>query len=48
MRENARLDRDEMAQLNPDEEKRVEAAAKLEGITFEEAMMKRRGYRFLY
>ncbi|KAF8916433.1 major facilitator superfamily domain-containing protein [Mucidula mucida] len=48
IRTNKRLDADEKAQLDLVDRKRVEEAARLEGITFDQAMLKRRGYRYLY
>ncbi|KAJ7578186.1 major facilitator superfamily domain-containing protein [Mycena floridula] len=48
IRENRQLDADEMEAVKGANRKRVEEAAKLEGITFEQAMERRKGYRYLY
>lgn len=48
IRENRRLDADERTALDSSGIQRVEDAAKLEGITFEEAMARRKGFRYLY
>ncbi|KDR75036.1 hypothetical protein GALMADRAFT_522185 [Galerina marginata CBS 339.88] len=48
IRENKKLDADEKAALEGANRLRVEEAARLEGITFEEAMERRKGYRYLY
>ncbi|KAI5120278.1 hypothetical protein M0805_005335 [Coniferiporia weirii] len=46
--ENKQLDEDELRALKGASRKRVEEAARLEGITLEEAMERRRKFRFLY
>jgi len=48
VRENRKLDADEKAAMEGANRLRVEEAARLEGITFEEAMEKRKGFRYLY
>ncbi|PFH51214.1 hypothetical protein AMATHDRAFT_75076 [Amanita thiersii Skay4041] len=48
VRENKRLDADERAALEGADRTRVEEAARLEGLTFEQAMERRKGYRYLY
>jgi len=48
VRENRRLDVDEKAVMEGVNRTRVEEAARLEGITFEQAMERRKGYRYLY
>ena len=45
--ENKRMDREEQ-ELTGDQRERVEEAARLEGISFEEAVRRRRGFRYLY
>jgi hypothetical protein len=45
-RENRQLDHDE-SDLNEAKRGRIEQAAKLEGITMEEAVEKQRGFRYL-
>ena len=45
VRKNKKLDVGENLGVN---RTRVEDAAKLEGITFEQAMERRKGYRYLY
>lgn len=48
IRENKKLDADEKAVMEGANRTRVEEAARLEGITFEQAMERRKGYRYLY
>ncbi|KJA20089.1 hypothetical protein HYPSUDRAFT_204133 [Hypholoma sublateritium FD-334 SS-4] len=48
IRENRKLDADEKAAMEGANRTRVEEAARLEGITLEQAMERRKGYRFLY
>ncbi|KAK7054437.1 hypothetical protein VNI00_003635 [Paramarasmius palmivorus] len=48
IRDNRKLDEDEKAAMEGANRARVEEAARLEGITFEEAMARRRGFRYLY
>lgn len=48
IRKNKQLDIDEKAALEGADRNRVEEAARLEGISFEEAMERRKGYRYLY
>ncbi|TFK34765.1 major facilitator superfamily domain-containing protein [Crucibulum laeve] len=48
VRENKKLDADEKAVMEGANRTRVEEAARLEGITFEQAMERRKGYRYLY
>ncbi|KIM45424.1 hypothetical protein M413DRAFT_24628 [Hebeloma cylindrosporum] len=48
VRENRKLDADERAAMEGANRARVEEAARLEGITFEQAMERRKGYRYLY
>ncbi|KAF8625962.1 hypothetical protein AX17_006687 [Amanita inopinata Kibby_2008] len=48
VRENRRLEEGEKAALNSADRARVEEAARLEGLTFEQAMERRKGYRYLY
>ncbi|KAJ7579925.1 major facilitator superfamily domain-containing protein [Mycena floridula] len=47
-RANCQLDSDERASLQGADRVRVEEAARLEGITFEQAMERRKGFRYLY
>ncbi|EJD07977.1 MFS general substrate transporter [Fomitiporia mediterranea MF3/22] len=47
-RENERLDRDELGALKGANRPRIEEFARLEGITIEEAMERKRGFRYLY
>ena len=44
--ENRRLDQDEIMQRAQHD--RIEKAAELEGISFEEALRRRKGFRYLY
>lgn len=48
IRENKQMDREEKRMMEGAERARVEEAAKLEGITFEQAIERRRGFRYLY
>jgi len=48
VRQNRRFDADEKAAVEGANRARVEEAARLEGITFEQAMERRKGYRYLY
>ncbi|KAG6889495.1 hypothetical protein C0995_000661 [Termitomyces sp. Mi166 len=48
IRKNKKLDEDENAALKDADRTRVEEAARLEGLTFEQAMERRKGYRYLY
>ena len=48
IRKNKKLDADEKLAIESANRTRVEDAAKLEGITFEQAMERRKGYRYLY
>lgn len=42
------MEREEMHLLHGPERERIEDAAKLEGITFDEAVRRRMGFRYLY
>jgi hypothetical protein len=46
--ENKKMDADEQNVLEGANKLRVEEAARLEGITLEQAMEKRKGFRYLY
>ncbi|KAN0081222.1 Major facilitator superfamily domain containing protein [Tylopilus felleus] len=48
VRENKRMEHEEMDLTHGPERERIEEAAKLEGITFEEAVRRRRDFRYLY
>ncbi|KIK51602.1 hypothetical protein GYMLUDRAFT_265734 [Collybiopsis luxurians FD-317 M1] len=48
IRDNKKLDEDEKMALTEANRARVQEAASLEGISFEEAMRRRRGFRYLY
>lgn len=48
IRENRHLDRDEVGTLKGANRLRIEEAARLEGITFEEALERKKGFRYLY
>ena len=48
IRDNRKLDEDEKRALTEASRARVEEAARLEGITFDQAMQRRRGFRYLY
>ena len=42
------MDADDKAAMDGANRSRVEEAARLEGISFEQAMEKRKGFRYLY
>ncbi|KAL5483142.1 hypothetical protein ACEPAI_8371 [Sanghuangporus weigelae] len=46
--ENKKLDEDELGGMKGANRERIEDAARLEGITLEEAMEKKKGFRYLY
>ncbi|KAJ3484027.1 hypothetical protein NLI96_g5906 [Meripilus lineatus] len=46
--QNAQLAKDEFANLKGAERERIEEAARLEGLTFEEALERKKGFRYLY
>lgn len=48
IRENKRMEREERQLMEGPERERTEEAARLEGISFEEAVQRRRGFRYLY
>ena len=48
IKQNKDLDRRELVDLDAARKKRIEEAARLEGITFQEALEKRKGFRYLY
>jgi len=48
IRDNKKLDESEIAIMEGTDRKRVEELARLEGITFEQAMERRKGFRYLY
>ena len=45
--QNKRLDREEHDMQKGAQRERIEEAARLEGITFEEALRRKRGFRYL-
>lgn len=47
-RKNNQLDDDELGALKGANRKRIEDAAHLEGITLEEALDRKKGFRYLY
>ena len=48
VRDNKRLNEDELGALKGANRDRIEEFARLEGITLEEAMERKRGFRYLY
>ncbi|KAF9243120.1 major facilitator superfamily domain-containing protein [Melanogaster broomeanus] len=48
IRENKQMDRLDLELLEGPERDRIQEAARLEGVTFEEAMRRRKGFRYLY
>lgn len=48
VRQNRQLEQEELANLKGAKRERIEDAARLEGITFEEALRRKKGFRYLY
>ncbi|OJT01933.1 hypothetical protein TRAPUB_7577 [Trametes pubescens] len=48
VRQNSQLEQEELANLKGAKRERIEDAARLEGITFEEALRRKKGFRYLY
>lgn len=48
IRDNRRLDEDELGAIKGANRERIKEAARLEGITLEEALERKRGFRYLY
>ncbi|KAL4244118.1 MFS transporter superfamily protein [Abortiporus biennis] len=48
VRQNAQLVKDELENLKGAKRERIEEAARLEGLTFEEALERKKGFRYLY
>jgi len=48
IRENHQLERNELEDLKGARRERIEEAARLEGLTFEQALERKRGFRYLY
>jgi hypothetical protein len=48
IRENKHMDMIEKQLMEGSGRERIEEAARLEGITFEEAVKRRKGFRYLY
>ncbi|KAH7906339.1 major facilitator superfamily domain-containing protein [Hygrophoropsis aurantiaca] len=48
IRENKQMDKDDMKFMQGPDRERIEEAARLEGITFDEAIRRRKGVRYLY
>ncbi|PCH35553.1 MFS general substrate transporter [Wolfiporia cocos MD-104 SS10] len=48
IRQNMQLERDELELLRYAKRERIEKAARLEGLTFEEALERKKGFRYLY
>ncbi|KAH7926979.1 MFS general substrate transporter [Leucogyrophana mollusca] len=48
VRDNKRMEREEVEIMQGPDRERIEEAAKLEGISFEEAIRRRKGFRYLY
>lgn len=46
--ENKKLDESEVAEITEAERIRIEEAARLEGLTLEEALERKKGFRYLY
>ncbi|KAI0665666.1 MFS general substrate transporter [Trametes maxima] len=46
--QNKRLEQEELSNLHGAKRERIEEAARLEGITFEEALKRKKGFRYLY
>lgn len=48
IKENKKLDANELGDMSPEKRERIEDAARLEGLTMEEALERNRGFRYLY
>ncbi|KAJ3484026.1 hypothetical protein NLI96_g5905 [Meripilus lineatus] len=48
VRQNSQWEKEELANLKGAERARIEEAARLEGVTFEEALERKKGFRYLY
>ena len=48
IQQNKNLEREELENMTEARRERIEEAARLEGITFMEALEKKRGFRYLY
>ena len=48
IRDNRRLDESELDDVKAANRERIEEAARLEGITYEEALERKKGFRYLY
>lgn len=48
VQQNRQLDREEVEDLKGARRGRIEEAARLEGLTFEQALERKRGFRYLY
>lgn len=48
VKENKQLEQEELADMKGARRERIEEAARLEGLTFQEALERRRGFRYLY
>ena len=48
LRENGRMVEKELGTMDEPEQQKVEEAARLEGITFDEAVRRRMGFRYQY
>ncbi|PSR79497.1 hypothetical protein EW026_g1335 [Hermanssonia centrifuga] len=46
--ENKKLQQDEIGHMTSAERERIEEAARLEGLTFEDALQRKKGFRYLY
>lgn len=46
--QNKKLDESEFGEMTEAQRDRIAEAARLEGLTFEEAMEKKKGFRYLY
>ena len=46
--QNRKLDKNEAEEMTPEKRQRIEEAARLEGLTFEEAVERQKGFRYLY
>lgn len=46
--ENKKLDQNEFGEMTVAERERIEEAARLEGLTLEEALERKKGFRYLY
>ena len=48
VKQNQQFEKDELENMTGARRERIEEAARLEGLTFEEALERKKGFRYLY